>query len=137
MRLLINLIFFFLLAGTLNVNAQPHHAESAFDDNWKFFRGDAAGAENVAFGDKTWRTVDIPHDWSIEDAPNQSDTVIGPFSKMSIGSTATGYTSGGVGWYRKHFNFGNVGQKKVSVYFDGVYMNSDVWLNGHFLGNHP
>ena len=117
--------------------SKTHHTESPFDDNWKFFRGDAPGAETIPFSDKSWRTVDLPLDWSIEDLPNQSDTVIGPFSRMSIGTTATGYTVGGTGWYRKYFNLGKIGQKKVSVYFDGVYMNSDVWVNGHFLGNHP
>jgi len=127
----------FLFAIALNVSGQIHRTESPFDDNWKFFRGDAAGAETIPFNDKSWRTVDLPHDWSIEDLPNQSDTITGPFSKMSIGGTATGYTVGGTGWYRKHFNFVKAGQKKVSIYFDGVYMNSDVWVNGHFLGNHP
>ncbi len=137
MKYPINLVFFFLSVIALNARAQTPRTESAFDDSWKFFRGDAAGAETIPFSDKSWRTVDLPHDWSIEDLPNQSDTVTGPFSKKSIGNTATGYTVGGTGWYRKHFNFVKAGQKKVSVYFDGVYMNSDVWINGHHLGNHP
>jgi len=137
MKYPINLVFFFLSVIALNARAQTPRTEAAFDDSWKFFRGDAAGAETIPFNDKSWRRVDLPHDWSIEDLPNQSDTVIGPFSKNSIGNTATGYTVGGTGWYRKHFNFVKAGQKKVSVYFDGVYMNSDVWLNGHHLGNHP
>ena len=131
-----SIVLLFLYAIALNVSGQTHRTESAFDDNWKFFRGDAGDAEKPSFSDKSWRTVDLPHDWSIEDLPNQSDNVIGPFSKMSIGTTATGYTTGGTGWYRKHFDFGNVGRKRVSVYFDGVYMNSDVWLNGHMLGNY-
>src|SRR6185369_8905821 len=44
---------------------------------------------------------------------------------------------GGIGWYRKHFKLGSIASKKFSIYFDGVYMNSDVWINGHYLGNHP
>src|SRR5204863_1491232 len=49
----------------------------------------------------------------------------------------TGYAVGGIGWYRKHFRSGNIANKKFSIYFDGVYMNSDVWINGHHLGNYP
>jgi beta-galactosidase len=137
MRYRVNLILVFFLAAALTGNAQTSRLESAFDNGWKFFKGDAGTAETYSFNDRSWRMVDLPHDWSIEDRPNQSDTVIGPFSKMSIGTTATGYTIGGTGWYRKHFTLDNSSRKNVDVYFDGVYMNSDVWINGHFLGNHP
>ena len=56
--------------------------------------------------------------------------VVGPFSPESPGGTATGYTLGGTGWYRKHFVLGaeTLG-KRVAIEFDGVYMDSDVWLN--------
>lgn len=119
--------------------AQSPRSTQLFDANWKFYRGDVANAEKPGFDDRDWRTVMLPHDWSIEDLPAASagDTVIGPFSKKSVGGTATGYVVGGTGWYRKHFVVPASAGKKVSVYFDGVYMNSDVWLNGHFLGNHP
>jgi len=135
--------------------------ENNFDLNWRFLKADAPGAEAPAFNDSSWRTVDLPHDWSIEDlspatanppspvtSPTNSATgrgrgranfpVVGPFSPESPGGTATGYTLGGTGWYRKHFTLDNqaVG-KQVSIQFDGVYMDSDVWLNGHHLGNHP
>jgi beta-galactosidase len=64
--------------------------------------------------------------------------VVGPFSPESPGGTATGYTLGGTGWYRKHFVLDNqTFGKRVTIGFDGVYMDSDVWLNGHHLGNHP
>jgi beta-galactosidase len=64
--------------------------------------------------------------------------VVGPFSPESPGGAATGYTLGGTGWYRKHFVLGKqtLG-KRITIEFDGVYMNSDMWLNGHHLGNHP
>ncbi|WP_156336845.1 hypothetical protein [Novosphingobium sp. ST904] len=62
------------------------------------------GAQSKAFDDTDWRRVDLPHDWSVEDLPGQlPGTVIGPFDKRSIGKTATGFTNGGEGWYRKHF----------------------------------
>ena len=142
--------------------------ENNFDHDWRFLKADAAGAENAAFNDSAWRTLDLPHDWSLEDlsqtATNNSAAplpvppastnspapgggrgrgranfpVVGPFSPESPGGTATGYTLGGAGWYRKHFVLDNqtLG-KRVTVEFDGVYMDSDVWLNGHHLGNHP
>lgn len=72
---------------------------------------------------------------------------IGPFDPVeSLGAEKTGYVVGGVGWYRKHFTIddslgnqatGGKANKRVTVRFDGVYMNSDVWINGHWLGNHP
>ena len=64
--------------------------------------------------------------------------VVGPFSPDSAGGPATGHTVGGIGWYRKHFTLGRESAGRlVSIVFDGVYMDSDVWLNGHVLGNHP
>ncbi|GAB3933795.1 glycoside hydrolase family 2 TIM barrel-domain containing protein [Larkinella terrae] len=95
-------------------------------------------AESHAFNDASWRKLDLPHDWSIEDLPNQSpDQVAGPFSRASVGATSTGYTVGGTGWYRKLFKI-NASEKgkTVSIYFDGVHMETDVWLNGHHLGYH-
>jgi beta-galactosidase len=134
MKKLIFLISLTILALG-NTNAQRIH--TLFDASWKFHRGDASNAENVNFNDQSWRALDLPHDWSIEDLPNQSDSVIGPFSIKSVGATATAYTVGGIGWYRKHFTLKNTANKEVTIYFDGVYMNSNVYINGHLLGNHP
>ena len=44
-----------------------------FTDDWRFHRGDVSGAEAASFDDSAWRTLDIPHDWSIEDLPSASD----------------------------------------------------------------
>lgn len=86
-----------------------------------------------------WRTVDLPHDWSIEDLPDQKkDSIIGPFSRASIGKMGTGYTIGGTAWYRKSFTIGKEGKDKIAyLQFDGVFMNSDIWINGKHVGNHP
>jgi beta-galactosidase len=110
-----------------------------FDDNWLFLKSSDINAEEPTFNDSKWEKVDLPHDWSINDLPNQTEgQVIGPFDKKSPGSTQTGFTLGGTGWYRKKFKTARTAQNKcVTIYFDGVYMNSDVWLNGHHLGNHP
>ena len=131
------LIFIPLIIVFVWSSAHAQRVHTPFDASWKFHRGDVGNGESVVLNDKTWRTLDLPHDWSIEDLPNQSDSVIGPFSIRSIGATATGYTVGGIGWYRKHFILNNTSNKEVVIYFDGVYMNSDVYINGHHLGNHP
>ena len=130
-------LYLSVLFSLLGVSIYAQRMQQLFDASWKFFKGDVAGAENASFNDAAWRNVELPHDWSIEDLHDQSDSVIGPFSKKSIGRTATGFTVGGTAWYRKHFKTGNSAGKKLSIYFDGVYMNSDVWINGHHLGNHP
>lgn len=127
------------LAFGLTAAAQRSRSVLTFDDNWKFYKGDAAGAETPEFDDKSWRTVDLPHDWSIENLPNQTPgEIIGPFSKQSPGATSTGYTLGGTAWYRKTFvlRTGNSYSQSV-IRFDGVYMNCEVWVNGKLLATHP
>jgi beta-galactosidase len=119
--------------------------EQPFDAGWLFHRGDSPGAEDAAFEDAGWRVLDVPHDWSIEDLPSATNSLptlgvppVGPFSPDSPGGASTGYVLGGTGWYRKHFALGAAkAGRLVSVLFDGVYMDADVWLNGQHLGNHP
>lgn len=120
-------------------SAQNVRYESLFENNWKFYKGDVAGAEGNAFNDDSWRNVDLPHDWSIEKLPDQkTGEVVGPFSKSSIGNTATGYTIGGTAWYRKNFTM-KAGEPYTQsiINFDGVYMNCEVYINGKLLANHP
>lgn len=111
----------------------------SFDEGWRFIKGDPSGADNPGFDDSKWRIIDLPHDWSIEDLPYQKeDTVVGPFSRESVGKMGTGNTVGGTGWYRKSFTIDRADQDKTAcIQFDGVYMNSDVWINGSHVGNHP
>lgn len=111
----------------------------SFDDNWLFMKDSPVNADKTDYNDSKWRKVQLPHDWSIEDLPNQTyDSITGPFNKSSIGSISTGFTIGGTCWYRKKFFTGKNQQNRiVTIDFDGVYMNSDVWLNGHHLGTHP
>jgi len=137
-------IALFLIALTICISNYAQNSASIerkqlFDDNWKFFLGDVKGAEKNSFIDKSWRDIDLPHDWSIENLPGQEPgKVVGPFSKTSIGTTATGYTVGGTAWYRKTFTFDSKEKfNNAIISFDGVYMNCDVWVNGKFLGNHP
>ena len=272
-----------LIAAQANTFAADDRRDRPFDGGWLFHRGDASGAEQAEFDDSSWRALDLPHDWSIEDLPpvetdaveveavtgewrfhrgddaswsdpdfddsgwvavrlpasweqhsgytdanaygwlrrrldlsevqsdrpivlllgkiddadqaflngkligqsgsfppdyrtawsderrylappglvrgdgsdvlvvrvfdgdgdggiytaGQQSERIGPFAPTeSEGRDKTGYVVGGVGWYRKHFATPQ-GDKRVAVRFDGVYMDAEVWLNGHHLGNHP
>ena len=127
-----------LLLSFAKTQAQDSRSVS-FDKNWRFKKDTLKGAENPAYDDAGWRTVNLPHDWSIEDLPNQKEgEVQGPFTKTSIGKTSTGFTEGGTGWYRKSFTLNNTYKgKRAYIIFDGVYMDADVWINGHHLGNHP
>ncbi|WP_274365131.1 glycoside hydrolase family 2 TIM barrel-domain containing protein [Paenibacillus thermotolerans] len=102
-----------------------------FNDNWRFqleTNGPLAGAEQAGYDDSAWRELNVPHDWSIELEFNQ-------------GSPAThegGYLDGGVAWYRKAFTLPRaLADKRLSIDFDGVYMDSAVYLNGELLGAYP
>jgi beta-galactosidase len=99
-----------------------------FNSGWKFNRGDVTSAQNVSFDDSTWRGLNVPHDWSIEGAPN----------KASPAGSGGGYFDGGIGWYRKTFTLDqSYSGKRILIDFDGVYMNSQVWINGTSLGTRP
>ncbi len=100
----------------------------SFDRGWRFHLGDVSGAQEVKFADSRWRTLDLPHDWSIE----------GVFSEQNPAGVAGGALPGGIGWYRKTFSVSATDSGKiVFVEFDGVYRNSEVWINGGSLGKRP
>lgn len=116
------------------VISESPREKNLFDSDWKFYRGDVENGELTGFDDSNWRTIDLPHDWSIEDLPGTSS----PFDSLAIWGIDGGYLTGGIGWYRKSFGISeNLADKKISICFDGIYMNADVWLNGNHLGNHP
>jgi len=104
-----------------------------FDDGWKFHRGGGDGFEQAGLDDSTWRVVDLPHDWGVEDVPGGTEPAqIGPFDKTAVGKGATGFTVGGEGWYRKRFSVaGYAPDARIELTFDGIYLESDVFLNGH------
>jgi beta-galactosidase len=99
-----------------------------FDFGWKFHLGDLAGAEKAPFDDSSWRTLDLPHDWSIE----------GPYDEKAPAGPSGGYLPTGIGWYRKSFELPeDTRGRRVTIQFDGVYEHSTVWINGHELGTRP
>ncbi len=107
-----------------------------FNSGWKFIRDSIPGAELPGYDDSDWEIVDLPHDYSFMDLPGEdSDEQIGPFSKKSPGNgNSTGHVIGGTGWYRKQFVLEKGDQDKTAVLkFDGVYMESEIWVNGEKL----
>ncbi len=105
-----------------------------FDWDWRFHRGGAQGAERPDFDDSKWRNLDLPHDWSIEELPSTHS----PFNPDAISQVSGGFTTGGTGWYRKTFTVPNEQKgKRILIQLDGVYMNTEAWLNGQWLGSHP
>ena len=99
-----------------------------FDAHWLFQKSDAPGGELNDFDDAAWRKLDLPHDWSIE----------GPFAETNLTGGAGAFLPSGLAWYRKHFSLPeNVSNQVVRVEFDGVMQNSDVWINGFYLGRRP
>ncbi|QBG46777.1 DUF4982 domain-containing protein [Verrucomicrobia bacterium S94] len=99
-----------------------------FDENWKFKWGDGAGQEVPAFNDSSWRTLNLPHDWSIE----------GQYSENHPMGDQCGYLPAGIGWYRKTIDVDPAWKgQHVEIIFDGVFMNSTVWANGRKLGTRP
>jgi beta-galactosidase len=107
-------------------SSRTPHQRLNFDAGWKFFLGDDPAASNPAYNDKLWRTIDLPHDWSIE----------GDFNPNHPTGQQEGGLPAGIGWYRKNFKVG-LGTGQFFIDFDGVYRNSEVWLNGHSLGKRP
>ncbi len=106
---------------------QPER-KSNFDPQWKFCKGDPEGAQSPDFKDGSWRTLDLPHDWSIE----------GPFSQDAPAGDTGAYLPTGIGWYRKQFTVSPATRgKHVVLQFDGVYQRSEVWINGVSLGMRP
>ena len=116
------------LAAINPLSAQEARIISNICDNWKFYLGDDAFAKEKSFDDSPWRTLNLPHDWSIE----------GEFSNDHPATPGGGALPGGIGWYRKRFTVPeSYKDKLVFIDFDGVYQNSEVWINGRYLGKRP
>ena len=133
------LVFFSFISGSNPAEISTSGRMTSFDEGWLFLKDTISGVESPGFDDSRWRHVSVPHDWSVEDLPGQNGVdIIGPFDKSAIDKGSSGYMTGGIGWYRKHFIINEEDKDKIAyLQFDGVYMGSDVWLNGRHLGFHP
>ncbi|WP_372772049.1 glycoside hydrolase family 2 TIM barrel-domain containing protein [Mangrovibacterium sp.] len=124
MRSIIQVACFLLM-----VSCQPKptlQRESDFNKHWKFSLEADSSASQPNLSDENWQLVNLPHDWSVEF----------PFDTIN-GEGCTGYLPGGTGWYRKQFDLKLEENQKAYLLFDGVYNNSELWLNNQKLGEHP
>lgn len=114
-----------LLLGAQSLSARDCQS---FDKDWLFILADSAGMQRSEYADGHWRSLNLPHDWAIE----------GDFAPSNPSGASGGALPGGIGWYRKHFSV-NPKEKydRFTITFDGVYMNSSVYINGHKLGTRP
>ncbi|MCG8451430.1 MAG: DUF4982 domain-containing protein [Pirellulales bacterium] len=98
------------------------------DFDWRFQLGDTPQAAQEDYQDGAWRLLNVPHDWAAEE----------PLAADGPQGGAGGYAVGGVGWYRKTFEVPQAWLDQAThIEFDGIYMNSEVWLNGNKLGRRP
>lgn len=123
----IRLIIPVLLLGSRSLFAQPGFGSAEkINTDWLFHLGDLDGAKINAQANQNWRSVQLPHDWSVKYplSPNLA--------------SATGYLPGGIGWYQKKLLIPIADQgKKIYLYFEGVYNHSEVFINGKSVGKRP
>ncbi|MCC9065785.1 sugar-binding domain-containing protein [Flavobacterium piscisymbiosum] len=99
-----------------------------FNADWKFSLGDSSNNSSVDFDDNSWRKLNLPHDWSIE----------GKSEKTNVSGGDGGFYPMGIGWYRKTFSVPSEWKgERISIYFEGVYMNAEVFINGKSVGLQP
>ena len=116
-----------LIAAFCSVACQARDVR-LFDEGWLFLLGDEPEMAQSGYDDSRWRRLSLPHDWAIE----------GDFSATNPSGAGGGALPGGVGWYRKHFRLpATEGERRYYLAFDGVYMNSTVYVNGHEVGSRP
>ena len=117
----LSLVGMLLMATTVSAD----RVREQFNHGWQFYRGDESAASQPTFNDSGWRTLDLPHDWSIEQ----------PFSSGAAAGWRGGYVHLGTGWYRKTFRITpKQRNQRVYIEFGGIYKDSEVWLNGTSLG---
>lgn len=116
-----------LFFATSLLQAKPQFGNAVlFNQNWRFELSDIQEAANPTFDDSKWRMLSLPHDWSVE----------GIYSPDK--ASCTGYLPGGIAWYRKTFTVPESEKtKKVFIYFEGVYNQSEVFINGISVGKRP
>ena len=115
-----------LMAISLSMQARQR---DNFDKGWLFILGDSAQMATPAYNDSHWRKLSLPHDWAIE----------GDFYAGNPSGAGGGALPGGIGWYRKHFLLDCEAEPggRYFIEFDGVYMNSTVYVNGQEVGYRP
>ena len=96
------------------------------NEGWYFTLGDHNQYSRAEYDHSTWRSLNIPHDWGVE---GTYDTIYGT-------DWQSGYLPGGIGWYRKELMIKeNPKNRNIELQFDGIYMNSKIYINGNLIGN--
>jgi len=122
-------LFSLLVLSSLVLTVQSR-TRQCFDEGWRFVLADSATMSTPQYNDNHWRQLNLPHDWAIE----------GDFQASNPSGAGGGALPGGIGWYRKHFTLTANSPKPTACYFlefDGVYMNSTVYVNGKEVGTRP
>lgn len=120
-------IAFILCFVQLQVSGQASFGESTkINDAWSFKNKESKDEFKKKSQDESWKTVNLPHDWSVEGI-HSPDL-----------ASCTGYLPGGIGWYKKTLTISDADKGKlIYIFFGGVYCNSEVWINDHSLGKRP
>ncbi len=117
-----------VLLGCSDTEFESVRETTDFTQDWQFTLDEIESPDHVSTEEISWRELNLPHDWSIE----------GEFRPDHPAGVGGGALPGGIGWYKKEFFIpASDSAKHISIRFDGVYMNSDVWINGHHLGHRP
>ncbi|AYD46520.1 glycoside hydrolase family 2 TIM barrel-domain containing protein [Arachidicoccus soli] len=125
-KLLLGLFALATVAIAVRANAQ--NTREKFNENWLFKLDSANDYSKNAMDAAKWQPVTLPHDWSI--GLN--------FDSTSPSGNEGACLRGGTGLYQKEFTLPSKDKgKNIFIDFDGVYMNSTVWINGHKLGTRP
>lgn len=143
----------------LRATLTPHNMRQGrqlFDFDWRFRSGEVTGGQEASLNDAAWEKIDLPHDFMIQGkgqaivqppraggaGTGRASTLPtepeGPFDPRSPGGNSNGFLNGGLGWYRKSFTLPETSRtRRILIEFEGIYMNSEVWVNGHSVGVRP
>ena len=125
--ILIQLLLIVCVSKTTAQNLDSKRKQR-FNLDWRFSLGDSPDYSVVDFNDNSWRKLSLPHDWSIE----------GKSEKENVSGGDGGFYPMGTGWYRKTFSAPSEWkEQKIAIYFEGVYMNAEVFVNGKSVGLQP
>lgn len=125
MKIFLQIFLVIIIVSLTSCSEKSVRIRTNFNSSWKFYLGDDSFAISSEYDDSHWRVLNLPHDWSIE----------GEFSEAHPTKPAGGALPAGTGWYRKSFQIPEADtDKRLYIEFDGIYRNSEVWLNGNFLG---
>src|SRR5215207_6599817 len=122
----------FVCVICITVTSCTHQTNSLryidFNANWNFSLNNLSSVEEISRIDSSWRVINLPHDWSIE----------GEFNEKNPAGFGGGALPGGIGWYKKIFALDALdSNKRIAIQFDGIYLNSEVWINGQSVGKRP